>query len=174
MNHIPPQQYLMILVPPLQSVHTSYIICHKKILVLLQQSSLSMNSPLYLSVSQEAESENLYISTRKHSNLVTVPIQNDSNSGSTSGIELSWNYASTAIFYHATSPAINKSSKATSFPGHRPIIAQMPPYMKCLPPGPTSPQQGNPPVSTHPSHHYNAHSLPQFTEDQGTLGTPFI
>ena len=139
MNHILPKQYLMILLPPLQSVRTSHIICHKKILVLLQQSSLSMNSPLYLSVSQEAESENLYISTRKHSNLVTVPIQNDSNSGtwepltsclcncspsswisgSTSGIELSWNYASTAIFYHATSSAISKSSKATSFPGHR-------------------------------------------------------
>lgn len=42
------------------------------------------------------------------------------------------------------------------------------------PPGPLPPQHGGPPITVPPPHHYNPHSSPQFTEDQGTLSLLFI
>lgn len=49
----------------------------------------------------------------------------------------------------------------------------MPAYMN-HPPGPLPPQRGGPPITVPPPHHYNPHSSPQFTEDQGALSLLFI
>ncbi|XP_010213164.1 PREDICTED: E3 ubiquitin-protein ligase Hakai [Tinamus guttatus] len=70
-------------------------------------------------------------------------------------------------------PLTSAPPPITPPPGH--IIAQMPPYMNHPPPGPPPPQHGGPPVnvSAPPPHHYNPSSLPQFSEDQGTLSPPF-
>ncbi|AWP00968.1 putative E3 ubiquitin-protein ligase Hakai-like [Scophthalmus maximus] len=83
------------------------------------------------------------VTTRKHSNLITVPIQDDSSS---------------------PPPPI------TPPPGH--IMGQMPPYMNHPRPGPP-PQHSGPPVNAPPPHHYNPNSMQQFSEDQGTLSPPF-
>lgn len=121
MNHIPLKQYFMILPPPLQHVHTSYIISHKKVSVFLQQNWLSMASPLPPSLSQKTKSENLCISTREHSNLITLPPNSEwlkfrylktttpclcncspssGISGSNIGTELSYYASSVSILYH--------------------------------------------------------------------------
>uniref|UniRef100_A0A2K6GQ05 E3 ubiquitin-protein ligase Hakai n=1 Tax=Propithecus coquereli TaxID=379532 RepID=A0A2K6GQ05_PROCO len=147
MSHIPPKQHIMMPPPPLQHVpHEHYNQPHEDIRA--PPAELSMAPPPPRSVSQET----FRISTRKHSNLITVPIQDDSNSA-------------------PPPPMTSAPPPITPPPGH--IIAQMPPYMNHPPPGPPPPQHGGPPVTAPPPHHYNPNSLPQFTEDQGTLSPPF-
>ncbi|XP_077850888.1 E3 ubiquitin-protein ligase Hakai isoform X3 [Macaca mulatta] len=215
MSHIPPKQHIMMPPPPLQHVpHEHYNQPHEDIRA--PPAELSMAPPPPRSVSQET----FRISTRKHSNLITVPIQDDSNSGAREPpppapapahhhpeyqgqpvvshphhiMPPQQHYAPPPpppppishpmphppqaagtphlVYSQAPPPPMTSAPPPiTPPPGH--IIAQMPPYMNHPPPGPPPPQHGGPPVTAPPPHHYNPNSLPQFTEDQGTLSPPF-
>ncbi|XP_035257248.1 E3 ubiquitin-protein ligase Hakai-like isoform X2 [Anguilla anguilla] len=68
------------------------------------------------------------------------------------------------MMYNQAPPLASGPPPITPPPGH--IINPMPPYMNRPPPGPL-------PVGAPPPHHYNPGSLPQFSEDQGTLSPPF-
>ncbi|XP_006515002.1 E3 ubiquitin-protein ligase Hakai isoform X4 [Mus musculus] len=215
MSHIPPKQHIMMPPPPLQHVpHEHYNQPHEDIRA--PPAELSMAPPPPRSVSQET----FRISTRKHSNLITVPIQDDSSSGAREPpppapapahhhpeyqgqpvvshphhiMPPQQHYAPPPpppppishpmphppqaagtphlVYSQAPPPPMTSAPPPiTPPPGH--IIAQMPPYMNHPPPGPPPPQHGGPPVTAPPPHHYNPNSLPQFTEDQGTLSPPF-
>ncbi|KAF6085489.1 Cbl proto-oncogene like 1 [Phyllostomus discolor] len=215
MSHIPPKQHIMMPPPPLQHVsHEHYNQPHEDIRA--PPAELPMAPPPPRSVSQET----FRISTRKHSNLITVPIQDDSNSGAREPpppapapahhhpeyqgqpvvshphhiMPPQQHYAPPPpppppishpmphppqaagtphlVYSQAPPPPMTSAPPPiTPPPGH--IIAQMPPYMNHPPPGPPPPQHGGPPVTAPPPHHYNPNSLPQFTEDQGTLSPPF-
>ena len=215
MSHIPPKQHIMMPPPPLQHVpHEHYNQPHEDIRA--PPAELSMAPPPPRSVSQET----FRISTRKHSNLITVPIQDDSNPGAREPpppapapahhhpeyqgqpvvshphhiMPPQQHYAPPPpppppishpmphppqaagtphlVYSQAPPPPMTSAPPPiTPPPGH--IIAQMPPYMNHPPPGPPPPQHGGPPVTAPPPHHYNPNSLPQFTEDQGTLSPPF-
>lgn len=217
MSHIPPKQHLMMPPPPLQHVqHEHYNQPHEDIRA--PPAEMSMAPPPPRSVSQDT----FRISTRKHSNLITVPIQDDSNSGAREPpppapapahhhpeyqgqpvvshphhiMPPQQHYAPPPpppppishpmqhppqgagtphmVYSQAPPPPMTSAPPPiTPPPGH--IIAQMPPYMNHPPPGPPPPQHGGPPVNVNapPPHHYNPNSLPQFSEDQGTLSPPF-
>ncbi|XP_074808582.1 E3 ubiquitin-protein ligase Hakai isoform X2 [Natator depressus] len=217
MSHIPPKQHLMMPPPPLQHVqHEHYNQPHEDIRA--PPAEMSMAPPPPRSVSQDT----FRISTRKHSNLITVPIQDDSNSGAREPpppapapahhhpeyqgqpvvshphhiMPPQQHYAPPPpppppishpmqhppqgagtphmVYSQAPPPPMTSAPPPiTPPPGH--IIAQMPPYMNHPPPGPPPPQHGGPPVNVNapPPHHYNPSSLPQFSEDQGTLSPPF-
>ncbi|ERE74180.1 E3 ubiquitin-protein ligase [Cricetulus griseus] len=215
MSHIPPKQHILMPPPPLQHVpHEHYNQPHEDIRA--PPAELSMAPPPPRSVSQET----FRISTRKHSNLITVPIQDDSSSGAREPpppapapahhhpdyqgqpvvshphhiMPPQQHYAPPPpppppishpmphppqaagtphlVYSQAPPPPMTSAPPPiTPPPGH--MIAQMPPYMNHPPPGPPPPQHGGPPVTAPPPHHYNPNSLPQFTEDQGTLSPPF-
>uniref|UniRef100_A0A8C3TIC8 E3 ubiquitin-protein ligase Hakai n=2 Tax=Catharus ustulatus TaxID=91951 RepID=A0A8C3TIC8_CATUS len=216
MSHIPPKQHIMMPPPPLQHVpHEHYNQPHEDIRA--PPAEMSMAPPPPRPVSQDT----FRISTRKHSNLITVPIQDDSNSGAreppppapapahhhpeyqgqpvvshphhimppqqhyappppppppiSHPLQHPPQAAGTPHMVYSQAPPPPMTSAPppiTPPPGH--IIAQMPPYMNHPPPGPP-PQHGGPPVNVNapPPHHYNPNSLPQFSEDQGTLSPPF-
>ncbi|XP_010579391.1 PREDICTED: E3 ubiquitin-protein ligase Hakai [Haliaeetus leucocephalus] len=217
MSHIPPKQHIMMPPPPLQHVpHEHYNQPHEDIRA--PPAEMSMAPPPPRPVSQDT----FRISTRKHSNLITVPIQDDSNSGAreppppapapahhhpeyqgqpvvshphhimppqqhyappppppppiSHPLQHPPQAAGTPHMVYSQAPPPPMTSAPppiTPPPGH--IIAQMPPYMNHPPPGPPPPQHGGPPVNVNapPPHHYNPNSLPQFSEDQGTLSPPF-
>ncbi|XP_067914841.1 E3 ubiquitin-protein ligase Hakai [Heterodontus francisci] len=216
-SHLPPKQHaIMMPPPPLQHVsHDHYSQTHEDIRPPPSEMSLA---PPPRSVSQETFRIST-VTTRKHSNLITVPIQDDSSStGSREPPPAAPHhhpeYQSNPVVSHPhhmlppqqhyappppPPPPINHPMQHPAQaagnphmvynqapppplsaapppinppPGH--ILAQMPPYMNHPPHGPPPPQHTGPPVNTPPPpHHYSASSMPQYSEDQGTLSPPF-
>ncbi|XP_007669171.2 E3 ubiquitin-protein ligase Hakai isoform X3 [Ornithorhynchus anatinus] len=222
LSHVPPKQHILLPPPPLQHVpHEHYGQPHED--VRAPPAEMAVAPPPPRPVGQET----FRISTRKHSNLITVPIQDDSGSGAREPPPPAPAPAPAPAHHHPEypgQPVVSRPHRImppqqhyapppppppppishpmqhppqaaaaphlvygqappppmtsapppiTPPPGH--IIAQMPPYMNHPPPGPPPPQHGGPPVGAPPPppHHYNPNSLPQFTEDQGTLSPPF-
>ncbi|GCC38208.1 hypothetical protein chiPu_0016720, partial [Chiloscyllium punctatum] len=216
-SHLPPKQHAILMPPPpLQHVsHDHYSQTHEDIRPPPTEMPLP---PPPRSVNQETFRIST-VTTRKHSNLITVPIQDDSSStGSreppTAAPHHHPEYQNNPVVSHphhmlppqqhyappppppppishpmphpaqaaanphmvynqapppplsAAPPPINPP------PGH--ILAPMPPYLNHPPHGPPPPQHTGPPVNTPPPpHHYSASTIPQYTEDQGTLSPPF-
>ncbi|XP_072097177.1 E3 ubiquitin-protein ligase Hakai-like [Mobula birostris] len=214
--HLPPKQHtIMMPPPPLQHVsHDHYSQTHEDIRPPPSEMALA---PPPRSVNQETFRIST-VTTRKHSNLITVPIQDDSSSSGSREpppatphhhpeyqnspvvphphhmLPPQQHYAppppppppishpmqhpaQTAgnphmVYNQAPPPPLSAAPPPINPPpGH--ILAQMPPYMNHPPHGPPPPQHTGPPVNTPPPHHYSASSMPQYTEDQGTLSPPF-
>ncbi|XP_068132387.1 E3 ubiquitin-protein ligase Hakai isoform X1 [Hyperolius riggenbachi] len=77
LTHMPPKQHILMPPPPIQHVpHEHFNQQHEDMRA--SPAEMSMAPPPPRPVSQDA----FRINTRKHSNLITVPIQDDSNAGS--------------------------------------------------------------------------------------------
>uniref|UniRef100_F6VJX7 E3 ubiquitin-protein ligase Hakai n=1 Tax=Xenopus tropicalis TaxID=8364 RepID=F6VJX7_XENTR len=143
LSHMPPKQHILMPPPPMQHVpHEHFSQQHDDIRP--SPAEISLAPPPPRSVNQDA----FRISTRQHSNLITVPIQDDSNSGA-----------------RETPQAPGPTLHHPEYPG-QPVVAHphhiMPPQQHYAPPPPP------PPPISHPMQHPpQAAGTPHMVYSQG-------